>query len=125
VAKMQWFRLEWQRRARTHEPLADPYISVPTERQRQLQQSRRKGKRKKGGVAVPSSDARERKRRAAAKANKLQARAAFHAATLRAVQRVVREQKTSDPALIARHLGIPEDRATEYLAELGRRAGMN
>jgi hypothetical protein len=51
MAKMRWSRLEWERKARTHEPLADPHLSVPTELQRQIEQttkSKRKKKKRKG-----------------------------------------------------------------------------
>jgi hypothetical protein len=34
--------LEWERKFRTHEPLSDPHLSVPTERERRNQRSRRK-----------------------------------------------------------------------------------
>ncbi|MDP9233616.1 MAG: hypothetical protein M3P01_03580 [Actinomycetota bacterium] len=46
MAKMRWSKLEWQRKSRTHEPLADPHLSVPTERERQKQQSHKKKNKK-------------------------------------------------------------------------------
>jgi hypothetical protein len=47
MAKMRWSRLEWERKTRTHEPLADPHLSVPTELQRQIEQTTKSKKKKK------------------------------------------------------------------------------
>jgi hypothetical protein len=54
MAKMRWSKLEWQRKALTHQPLADPHLSVPTERQRQIQQTKKKSKSKRKRLQAPS-----------------------------------------------------------------------
>jgi hypothetical protein len=97
MAKMRWWKLEWERKARTHKPLADPHLSAPTERERQEQRRGKKTIRKR---------VRRLKQRRRIAASRAQARGSFHAATLTAVARVTRERGTRDPAAIARELGI-------------------
>jgi hypothetical protein len=116
MAKMRWSKLEWQRKSRTHEALADPHLSVPTERERQKRQSKKKKKKKTGKKTVLRS-----RRRGARKADQRQPGGSFHVATLRAVERVIRERGTQDPKVIAQELGISEDSAVRYVAEVERR----
>jgi hypothetical protein len=113
MAKMRWWKLEWERKIHSHEPLADPDLSVPTERQRQKQQRRRK---KGGAKTIPRS-----KRRQRIVGSRAEAQDSFHSATLRAVARVLREGGTRDSAVIARELGISEATAAKCLSELERR----
>ncbi|MGH2657852.1 MAG: hypothetical protein ACRDIZ_14365, partial [Actinomycetota bacterium] len=85
MARMRWWRLEWERKARTHEPLADPHLTVSTERERQKQQRRgRKAERQR---------IRRLKQRQRMSASRTEAQGSFHAATLKAVARVSRERE--------------------------------
>jgi response regulator of citrate/malate metabolism len=112
MARMRWWRLEWERKARTHEPLADPHLSVSTERERRKQQRR--------GKKAERQRIRRLKQRQRMSASRTEAQGSFHAATLKAVARVSRERETRAPAVIARELGIGEATAARYLAELER-----
>src|ERR671918_189959 len=112
MARMRWWRLEWERKARTHEPLADPHLSVSTERERQKQQRR--------GKKAERQRNRRLKQRQRMSASRTETQGGFHAPPPKAVARVSRERETRAPAVIARELGIGEATAARYLAGVGR-----
>src|ERR687892_359162 len=89
MARMRWWRLEWERKARTHEPLADPHLSVSTERERQKQQRR--------GKKAERQRIRRLKQRQRMSAYRTEAQGSFHAATLKAVAPGFRGRGKSGP----------------------------
>ena len=111
MTKMRWHNLEWRRKILTHQNLPDPTLSLPDEPREVSQRERSSGR----NSAHPG-------RLRARRADRLRGRSSFQIATLKAVERVMRERQTQDPAVIAKELGIKRMTASQYLAEIRREA---
>src|SRR5690349_20324456 len=111
MAKMNWSRVERERRASSHEPLSEPHEPLPTERQLYLEATKDLSPKQ-----AKRQDQADRRRFA----ELAELKRSYDRATRRVVARVMKQRKTRDPLLVARDLGISRASALRYLSEIAR-----